>query len=123
MKHSGTKADFMTGFVIIQSDTELDVVAVYTAAGTDGQVETIHTERVPARRSQVQLPDLVPVPDEKGFFCKRKEGNLIVTVKNQGASDAGPSVTEVDFYSHGKIAMPTPPLTPNASINILNGPI
>jgi hypothetical protein len=41
---------FLKGFVVIESDVELDVVAVYTAAGADGFVETIHTERVPARR-------------------------------------------------------------------------
>jgi Concanavalin A-like lectin/glucanases superfamily len=43
------RADFVKGFVVIESETELDVVAVYTAAGGEGQVETIHTERVPAR--------------------------------------------------------------------------
>jgi hypothetical protein len=39
----------LKGFVVIESEVELDVVAVYTAAGSDRQVETIHTERVPAR--------------------------------------------------------------------------
>jgi hypothetical protein len=43
-----------TGFVVIQSRTPLDVVAVYTAAaltstGTVGQVASFHTERVPPR--------------------------------------------------------------------------
>ena len=47
------RADFMKGFVVIESETELDVVAVYTAAGREGQVETLHTERVPARRRKV----------------------------------------------------------------------
>lgn len=36
------------GFVVIRSDVELDVVAVYTAAGADRGV-AFHTERVPAR--------------------------------------------------------------------------
>ena len=40
-----------TGFVVIQAHRELDVVAVYTAAPqTTGQVETLHTERVPVRK-------------------------------------------------------------------------
>jgi Concanavalin A-like lectin/glucanases superfamily len=43
------RADFVKGFVVIESETELDVVAVYTAAGGEGQVETVHAERVPAR--------------------------------------------------------------------------
>jgi hypothetical protein len=42
---------FTKGFLVIQSPRELDVVAVYTAAPTaTGQVASIHTERVPARR-------------------------------------------------------------------------
>jgi hypothetical protein len=41
---------FVKGFVVVESRTELDVVAVYTAAGFETQVETLHTERVPARR-------------------------------------------------------------------------
>ncbi len=42
---------FFTGFYVIQSQTEFDVVAVYTAAASrTGPVTTIHTERVPVRR-------------------------------------------------------------------------
>ncbi len=118
--HSGSKADLITGFVVIQSETELDVVAVYTAAGSDGQVETMDIERVPARRIRLELPDLVPVPDEKGSFCKKdKQGNLIVTVRNQGSGSAGPSTTEVDFNKFGKVAVPTPGLAPGASVDLL----
>ena len=48
-KLANHEGDFAKGFVVIESETELDVVAVYTAAGAEGQVETLHTERVPAR--------------------------------------------------------------------------
>jgi hypothetical protein len=42
---------FVKGFVIIESNFELDVVAVYTAARTIGQpIQTLHMERVPPRR-------------------------------------------------------------------------
>ena len=41
---------FMKGFVVIESPVELDVVAVYTAANTKKQVESLHMERVPARQ-------------------------------------------------------------------------
>jgi hypothetical protein len=41
---------FLKGFLVLQGHSELDVVAVYTAAGRDGEVETLHTERVPPRR-------------------------------------------------------------------------
>jgi hypothetical protein len=39
---------FLKGFAVIESPIELDVLAVYTAGGN--HVETIHMERVPARR-------------------------------------------------------------------------
>jgi hypothetical protein len=35
--------------VFIESEVELDVVAGYTAAGRNEQVETLHTERAPPR--------------------------------------------------------------------------
>ncbi len=40
---------FLKGFVVIVSGVQLDVVAVYTAAGSTGQVETLYIERVPPR--------------------------------------------------------------------------
>jgi photosystem II stability/assembly factor-like uncharacterized protein len=47
-----TKEEFLDGFAVLESDVELDVVAVYTAAGEHGDVQTMHTERVPARLQQ-----------------------------------------------------------------------
>jgi hypothetical protein len=41
---------FFKGFVVIQSRSELDVVAVYTAVGTTGRIETMDVERAEARR-------------------------------------------------------------------------
>jgi hypothetical protein len=41
---------FLKGFVVIESGIELDVVAVYTAGPDKGEVVSLHTERVPARR-------------------------------------------------------------------------
>jgi len=45
-------AGFVEGFMVIESRVELDVVAVYTTAGSTGQVETMELERVPVRRAQ-----------------------------------------------------------------------
>lgn len=46
-----TPGPFFTGFFVIQSPNEIDVVAVYTAAATRaGSVVTLATERVPVRR-------------------------------------------------------------------------
>lgn len=109
---------FLKGFVVIESPVELDVVAVYTAAGREGSVETLHTERVGPRRLEVGLPDLVPVPDAQGFFCKREDGNLIVTVANQGSAPAGPSTTRVDFGAHGTTDLPTPALAAGTSFDL-----
>jgi photosystem II stability/assembly factor-like uncharacterized protein len=47
-----TNEEFLDGFAVLESDVELDVVAVYTAAGEHGDVQTLHTERVPARLQQ-----------------------------------------------------------------------
>lgn len=45
---------FLKGFLVIQSQSELDIVTVYTAAtdkgGHVGDVASLHTERVPMRR-------------------------------------------------------------------------
>jgi subtilase family serine protease len=117
-KHADTNLDFIKGFVVIESDVELDVVAVYTAAGREQQVETIHTERVPPRKIESGLPDLIPVPNEHGSFCKTKDNTLVVTIRNQGTAGAGPSTTIVDFFRYGIVAMPTPPLTPGASVDL-----
>lgn len=44
---------FFTGYLVIQSRYELDVVAVYSvAANNTQQVVSMHTERVPVRRVQ-----------------------------------------------------------------------
>src|SRR5262249_33896905 len=89
-RHAQGHEELLKAVVVLESQTELDVVAVYTAAGDHGQVETLHLERVPARRAQAGLPDLIPLADPKTGFCKRdNQGNLIVTVKNQGSADAG----------------------------------
>ena len=37
------------GFVVLEVPEEFDIVAVYTAAGATGRVETMEIERVPAR--------------------------------------------------------------------------
>jgi hypothetical protein len=118
-RHTDYTAEFLKGFAVIESDVELDIIAVYTAAGATGQVETLDIDRVPARRLDMRLPDLIPVPDPSGSFCKRQDLTLTVTVKNQGTSGAGPSVTEVDFFAYGKVSMPTPPLAPGASVDLL----
>ena len=48
-KHTGVQpGQFLEGYALLYSLSELDVVSVYTAGHSD--VETLHTERVPVRR-------------------------------------------------------------------------
>jgi hypothetical protein len=112
---------FVKGFAVLETARELDVVAVYTAAGATGRVETMELERVSPRieRAPQGKPDLIPVPDRKLGFCKRKDLKLTVTVKNQGSADAGPSVTTVDFGAAGTASQPTPALAAGASIDLV----
>lgn len=117
-EHANTNLEFIKGFVIIETAVELDVVALYTAAGVDKQVETLHIEHVSPRRILLGLPDLVPVPNENGSFCKGQAPVLVVTVKNQGTAAAGPSTTKVDFGQYGSITMPTPILGPGISVDL-----
>lgn len=119
-RHTETNASFLKGFAVIESPMELDVVAVYTAAGSTGSVEAIELERVKPRRQGGGdcKPDLVPVPDAAGQWCRLRDGKLIVTVKNQGCGDAGPSTTRVDFSS-GSASQPTPALPAGGSVDLL----
>lgn len=116
-----TKEGFLKGFAVIESALELDVVAVYTAAGATGRVETMEIERVkPSRQGgEESKPDLIPVPDPKLGFCRRKDLKLTVTVKNQGSADAGPSITTVDFGALGTPSLPSPALAAGASIDLV----
>jgi hypothetical protein len=117
--HAPVDTGFIKGFLVIESDIELDVVAVYTAAGSDGQVETLHTERVPPRRAHGGLADLVPRPDAEGNFCRRDEqGNLVVTVMNQGSADAGASTTAVTFALGGTFSQPTPAIPAGGLVDL-----
>jgi CARDB protein len=119
-EHAPVRDDFLKGFVVIESEVELDVVAVYTAAGGSGQVETIHTERVEPRRAQAGLPDLIPFAEPGTEFCKRDErGNLVVTVKNQGSADAGASTTTVRFAPGGAFSQPTPPIPAGGTVDLV----
>jgi hypothetical protein len=122
----GFPASYIKGFVVVQSPASLDVTAVYTVAALDEEgrpmVQSgIDVEQVRERRKgqAEQQPDLIPVPDESGSFCRRRDGQLVVTVRNQGAGPAGASTTTVDFGAHGTVSQPTPPLAAGAPIDLL----
>lgn len=65
--------------------------------------------------------DLIPVPDPRpGFgFCKvDAQGNLIVTVKNQGTADAGATTLKVEFLPGGTCTLPVPPIPAGGSVDV-----
>lgn len=47
--HTGTTG-FVKAFAIFQSQAALDVIAVYTAVGSTGRIETMHLERAQPRQ-------------------------------------------------------------------------
>jgi hypothetical protein len=126
IERTHTATDFLKGFVVIESPVELDVVTVYTAAGSTGQIETFHTERVLPLQRQVQpsrLPDLVPVkplgtPGTVGFCKLDSQGRLLVSVRNQGSADAAASTTRVEFFPGGPRLLPTQPLVPGRFVDL-----
>ncbi len=121
---NGLPTPYITGFIVIQSPESLDVTAVYTTSAVEGGqrvASSIDVEQICERRTDThqELPDLVPVPDQFGSFCRMRDGKLLVTVKNQGAGPAGPSTTEVEFFGHGTVSKPTMALAPNAATDLL----
>lgn len=127
-----TPCCLLKGFLVLESDIQIEVVAVYTASGADKEVETIHTERVPAvevkedEKEKPKLPDLLPIkpyppgpPTFPSNFCKsRKE--LAIIVRNQGQGPALASKLQVEFLDCGKIVMSdVPPLGPGEDSPII----
>ena len=123
LKHAEARG-FLKGFVVIETPSDLDVVAVYTAAGATGQVETLFIERVAARGEQAAgKPDLVPVNPQptagKFGFCRRDaNGNLTITIKNQGGGAAGPSQTRVKFGNGTVASLSTPAIPAGTSVDL-----
>jgi hypothetical protein len=50
LRHIGGNEPFAKGFALLESDVELDVVAVYTVSDREGRVVSFQTERVAPRR-------------------------------------------------------------------------
>lgn len=86
LKHADVEEGFLKGFVVIQSPSELDVVAVYTTA--EWQVESLHTERVPYRI--VGEPAKIKVPDPELAHCP--PGGRGDPVGNEGCCCNAPRV-------------------------------
>jgi hypothetical protein len=128
---------FLKGFAVIESEVELDITVVYTAAKSDDAVETMDVEtvkprivkkkgRVPQPPERPELPDLVPVPDPRpgvGFCRLDDQGRLLVAVKNQGIADAPASTTTVQFTPGGSFDLPTPAIPAGGTVDLPPLPI
>lgn len=94
-ERTGSEAHFIKGFVVIESEVELDVVAVYTAAGATEQVETLHMERVSSRR-RAGCPDLVVAGIERPIWDAEEHRSVIrAAIRNIGDAAAGPTWARV----------------------------
>ena len=85
-KLAGVDGDFLKGFVVIESSTELDVVAVYTAAGSDDHIQVLHMERVPARPTTagqahvcVDFEPPIAVGTQYGAPVGQSSGTVVIT--------------------------------------------
>jgi hypothetical protein len=119
---------FLKGFAIIESRIELDIVAVYTAAGATRQIETLDIERVPARHRGAGpgCPDLIVESIDRPEFDATNRGSIIrAVIRNVGTAAAGPTTARVVDPStlqpsgapENAIAA-TPALAPGASVTV-----
>ena len=92
---TATDADFSKGFAVLESTSELDVVAVYTAAGVSGQVETLEIKHALPRRGK-GCPDVVVDSVEKPIWDAANHRSIIrATIKNIGTEPAAPTQAQV----------------------------
>lgn len=54
LEELGVRFEFLKGYVVIECETELNVVAVYTASGREEMLQVFHTERVAPRVLEVR---------------------------------------------------------------------
>lgn len=95
-RRSGDR-NFFTGFVVIEAKSDLDVVAVYTAAGSAGGVSTIEVERVPIRQLGGCVgPDLIVESIEKPVWDAQNHRSVIrAVIRNIGNANAAASPARV----------------------------
>lgn len=101
---SADLSDVLEGFVIIEDLNSTRMVrasAVYTALH-----KQLHDR-----------PDLVPVRTAP-HYCDTDDGELFVTVRNQGDVAAGPSTTRVQFEGSSPVDLATPALDPGEQVRL-----
>jgi hypothetical protein len=90
-----SREKFLKGFVVIESEGELDVVVVYTVAGSDGYIETMDIERINPQHL-LGCPDLIVERIEKPIWDNANKRSVIrAIIKNIGNADAVPTLARV----------------------------
>ncbi|GAN33298.1 MAG: hypothetical protein DPW20_02220 [Candidatus Brocadia sp.] len=124
-EHTRTNADFIKGFVVIESEVELEVIAVYTAAGKNEQVETLDVEHVlPRCLGMKGCPDLVVEKIERPEWDAQNKRSVIrATIKNIGDAPAGSTVARLTDTSSAwepitTADAPTPALGPGDTATV-----
>lgn len=130
-RRSQQRLSFLKGFAVLQSPSELDVVAVYTAASSPrGTVTALEIERVPGRRAGeagCKLADLVVDTVFRPTFVQASNSSRIeAVIRNLGPGAAAASIARVidpsTFISPGvpqNAIANTPPLASGASANVV----
>jgi hypothetical protein len=109
-KLAGADDDFLKGFVVIETPTELDIVAVYTAAGADEHVVALHTERVPARPTSAAQHDAcvdfeppIEAGTEFGTPAGQPRGTVIITTSAIAVSVSDLEVGGNTFFNSASV--------------------
>ncbi len=96
LRRSRQRTRFLKGFVIIETPVQLNVVAVYTAAGSTRQIEALDIERVSPRRIAGRCPDLIVESIGKPTWNSANRRSVIrVSIKNIGGAKAGETIARV----------------------------
>lgn len=118
------KYEFLKGFVVVQSTARLDVVAVYSAAGSSGRIETLDVEYIVASQStDCRGPDLIVQSIADPVWDSANQRSVIqAIIKNIGVvasadslarvvDPSTPQPTGAPYNAEAKV----PPLAPGAS--------
>jgi hypothetical protein len=88
-------------------------------ASTTTQRPTHTLMRKATATPQTGQADLVPIPDASGSFCRfDAQGQLTVTIKNQGTREAGPSNIEVQYWARRMDSTGTQSASATAQVTI-----
>jgi hypothetical protein len=121
------KTGFLKGFVTIETDVRLEVVAVYTAGDLKGNVRSIDVERISeAAPLALSCPDLKVEKIEKPVWDEANERTVVrALIINIGNAYAGPSYALAEDFGFiddngnpDAVPADTPALAPGASIAV-----